>query len=43
MGYEIPLSHKLRLAPYFGAERRFWKSSVTNWWDLELGIGVRLL
>jgi hypothetical protein len=41
--HEFELGRRLRFGPHVGVERRGWKSERTNWWDFEVGVGLRLL
>lgn len=40
--YDLPLGEKIVLSPCLGVERRGWQNEWTNWWDLEVGVALRL-
>lgn len=40
--YDLRLGEKVILSPCLGVERRGWKNEWTNWWDVEVGVAVRL-
>lgn len=42
LGHEFTAGRKFRVGVYSGIERRGWSNDRTNWWDVELGVFIRL-
>jgi hypothetical protein len=40
--YDLRIGEKVILSPCLGVERRGWKNEWTNWWDVEVGVALRL-